>query len=96
MRKSSGQLACVVAIAAMVSGCCSFCHEEVTVPWNSVPAVVQSTIEAHTYGGTVGKVEKETKKCGIVYEAKVKGPDSQCSEIKVPADGKLLKYKVKK
>ena len=96
MRKSTGSLALVVALAAVVSGCSTFRSEEVTVPWNSVPAVVQSTIEAHTYGGTVGKVEKETKKCGIVYEAKVKGPDGQCSEIKVAADGKLLKYKVEK
>ena len=63
------------------------------MPWNNVPAVVQSTIQAHTYGGAVGKVEKETIKYGVVYEAKVQGPDGQCSEIKVADDGKLLKYK---
>ena len=31
--------------------------------------------------------------CGVVYEAKVQGPEGQCSEIKVADDGKLLKYK---
>ena len=81
-----------MAMAAIVSGCNTFHHEGVKVPLNSVPAVVQTTIQAHTYGGTVGKVEKETKKCGVVYEAKVKGPGAQCSEVKVAEDGKLLKY----
>ena len=92
MRKSTCQWAFVLAIAALNSGCCTYCHQEVNVPWDTVPAVVQSTIQAHTYGGTVGKVEKETMKCGVVYEAKVKGPGAQCSEVKVAEDGKLLKY----
>jgi len=90
------QLALVVAIAAVASGCSTFRHEEVKVTWDTVPAVVQSTIQAHTYGGTVGDVEKETMKGGVVYEAKVKGPEGQCSEIKVAEDGKLLKYKARK
>ena len=93
MRKSMYQVAFVVAIVAAVSGCNTFHHEGVKVPLNTVPAVVQATIQAHTYGGTVGKVEKETMKCGVVYEAKVKGPAAQCSEVKVAEDGKLLKYK---
>ena len=93
MMKSKCQLAFVVAIAAVGFGCSTFHHEDVNVLWNTVPAVVQATIQAHTYGGTVSKVEQETEKCGLVYEAKVKGPDGQCSEIKVAADGKLLKYK---
>ena len=97
MRKSTCQLALVVAAAAVVSGCGTFCHhEEATVPLDSLPAVVQATIQVHTYGGTVGKVEKETMKCGVVYEAKVKGPDGACGEIKVAEDGKLLKYKAGK
>ena len=93
MRALAFQLAFVVAIAAVVSGCSTVREEEVKVSWDAVPAVVQSTIQAHTYGGTVGKVEKETMKCGVVYQAKVEGPDGQCSEVKVAEDGKLLKYK---
>ena len=96
MRKATCQLGFVVAVAAVVSGCSTFCHKETAVSLNSVPAAVQSTIQAHTYGGIVDKVEKETMKCGIVYEAKVKGPEGQCSEIKVAEDGKLLKYKAEK
>jgi len=89
-------LVLVAALAAVVSGCSTFRSEEVTVPWNSVPAVVQSTIEAHKYGGGVSKVEMERTKCGIVYEAKVQGQAGKCSEVKVAEDGKLLKYKVEK
>ena len=99
MRKSTCQLGFVMAVAAVaaaVSGCSTFHHEEVNVPWDTVPAVVQATIQAHTYGGTVDKVEKEPMKSGVVYEAKVEGPDGQCSEIKVAEDGKLLKYKAAK
>jgi len=96
MRKSMCQWAFVLAIAALVSGCCTYCQKEENVPLNTVPALVQSTIQAHTYGGTVGKVEKETTKCGVVYEVKVEGQAGQCSEIKVAEDGKLLKYKAGK
>ena len=96
MRKSACQWAFVVVVAAAVSGCSTYCHKEANVPLDAVPAVVQATIQAHTYGGTVSKVEQETEKCGLVYEAKVKGPDGQCSEINVAADGKLLKYKTSK
>ena len=39
---------------------------------------------------------KRIKDAGTsVYEADVKGPDGQCSEVKVADDGKLLKYKTK-
>ena len=96
MRKSTCQLGFVAAVAVAVSGCSSFHHEEANVPLNTVPAVVQATIQAHTFGGTVSKVEKETMQCGVVYEAKVQGPEGQCSEIKVADDGKLLKYKASK
>ena len=96
MRKTTGQLAWVVALAAVVSGCATFRSEEVTVPWNNVPSAVQSTIEAHKYGGVVSKVEMERTKCGLVYEAKVQGQSGQCSEVKVAEDGKLLKYKIEK
>ena len=99
MKKLICQLGFVIGVTALITGCSTMCHKdqkETNVPWASVPAVVQSTIQAHQYGGTVGTVEKETMKCGIVYEAKVKGPGSKCSEVKVAEDGKLLKYKMEK
>jgi len=96
MRISTCQWAFVLATMALISGCCTYCHQEVNVPWDTVPAVVQATIQAHTYGGAVGKVEKETTKCGVVYEVKVEGQAGQCSEVKVAEDGKLLKYKAGK
>jgi len=93
MKKSIYLLVFAVAVAAVTSGCSTLHHEDVTISWNSVPVVVQSTIQAHMYGGTVGEVERETGRNGDVYEATVKGPDGQRSEVKVAQDGKLLKYK---
>ncbi|MGC3961217.1 MAG: hypothetical protein QM813_25795 [Verrucomicrobiota bacterium] len=56
------------------------------------PAAVQKTITDNAGGGTVGEVEKTTKKDGtIVYEADVKKADGKKIEIKVAADGKLIK-----
>lgn len=83
-------------LVAIASSCTTFRSEEVTLPWNSVPAVVQSTIETHKYGGIVSKVEVERKKCGVVYEAKVQAQAGTCSEITVAEDGKHLKYKFEK
>lgn len=96
MKKSMYSLGLVVAVAALAAGCSTIHHEEVYVSWDSVPAVVQSTIQSHRFGGTVSTVEMETDKCGTVYEAKVKGPDGQRSEVKVAGDGKLIKYKTSK
>jgi len=47
MKKSMCQWGFVVAVAAVVSGCCTVCHKEVNVPLDTVPAVVQSTSRAH-------------------------------------------------
>ena len=96
MKNPAGQIALVTALVAVVSGCATFHSDEVTVPWNSVPSVVQSTIDAHKYGGVVSKVEMERKKCGLVYEAKVQGQAGRCSEVTVAEDGRLLKYKSEK
>ena len=95
MSKSTGSLA-LVATLALVSGCTTFRPDEVTVPWNNVPSVVQSTIDAHKYGGVVSRVEMERTRYGLVYEAQIQGQSGQCSEVKVAEDGKLLKYKVEK
>ncbi len=96
MNRLTCRLGFIVSISALVAGCSTFHNEEVNVPWDSVPAVVQSTIQAHRYGGTVDKVEKETSECGVVYEARVKGPNGQFSEVKVAEGGKLIKYKAGK
>ena len=64
--------------------------------WELSTAHAAASTKYAVLGDTVGKVEKETMKCGVVYEAKVKGPDGACGEIKVAEDGKLLKYKAGK
>ena len=68
-------------------------ENEQTVDWKDVPAAVQSTITANANGGTVAEVEKETKKDKVVYEADVKSADGKKTEIKVSADGALIKMK---
>jgi len=67
-----------------------------TVAWKDVPAAVQSTITANASGGTVAEVETETEKGAMTYEAEVKGTDGREIEIKVAADGKLIKAKAEK
>jgi hypothetical protein len=69
-------------------------ENEQTVDWKNVPAAVQNTITANANGGTVTKVEQKTKDGATVYEADVKGTDGKESEVKVGADGKLIKVKV--
>lgn len=96
MKKLIYRLGFVVAVAALAAGCNTVHNDEVNVPWDSVPAVVQSTIHSHQFGGTVEKVEKESTECGVVYEARVKGPNGQYSEVKVAEGGKLIKYKAGK
>jgi uncharacterized membrane protein YkoI len=56
------------------------------------PAAVQQTIKDNAGGGEILEVEKATKKDGaVVYEAEVKKTDGKKVEVKVAADGKLLK-----
>lgn len=56
------------------------------------PAAVQQTIKDNAGGGEVKEVEKTTKKDGtVVYEADAKKSDGKKVEIKVAADGKLIK-----
>ena len=66
-------------------------EKEEIVPWESVPAAVQSTITSNSSGGKVTSVEKEMKEGAVEYEAKVTGTDGKMSEVKVGADGKLIK-----
>ena len=69
----------------------AFAKEE-DVKLSDCPAAVQKTIQDNAAGGTIGDIEKETKKDGsVVYEADVKKSDGSKIEIKVAADGKLIK-----
>lgn len=95
MKKIIFQLGFIGVVATLAAGCSTMPRQEVYVPWIDVPVAVQSTIQSHQYGGTVSKVEREMSEDGIVYEAKVKGADGTCSEVKVSEAGKLLKYKAK-
>lgn len=65
---------------------------EESVKLTDCPAAVQQTIKDNAAGGEILEVEKETAKDGaVVYEAEVKKADGKKVDIKVAADGKLIK-----
>lgn len=83
-------LAALITLFFASSGFAGLFDEE-KVEWSQVPEKVQQTINQHLQGGTIEKIEKETKKKKIiVYEAYVKKPDGKKIEIKVEEDGTLL------
>lgn len=67
--------------------------DEVAVTLNEVPAVVAATIQNEAVGGTIDKIEKESKEGMTIYEASIK-KDGKKLEVKVAEDGTLLKSKV--
>jgi len=93
MKKSVLQVGLVLGVVALVASCSTFRPPVVTVPWDTVPVAVQSTILANSVGGTVSKVEKETRSNGSVYQARIRGEKGQCIELRVTEDGKLLNAK---
>jgi hypothetical protein len=82
-----------VALAFAVSGCEN--KKEETIQWSSLPTVVQETITENIGDGKIEEIEKELKtkngKPVTVYEVEVKKSDGKEVEIKVEADGKLIK-----
>ncbi|HBZ30394.1 MAG TPA: hypothetical protein DEO56_07345 [Nitrosomonas nitrosa] len=83
----------IITLIALFLSTSSFAglFDEEKVEWSQVPEKVQQTINQHLQGGTIEKIEKETKKKKvIVYEAYVKKPDGKKIEIKVEEDGTLL------
>jgi hypothetical protein len=61
------------------------------VNWGDLPVAVQNTFTKNANGGTVGDLTKEKKKDATVYEAKSTASDGKVTEIKVAADGTLIK-----
>ena len=89
----SGLLALAIGLALAMSGCTDG-KKEVALKFADCPAAVQKTIIDHAGGVQFSDVDKETKKDGhIVYEAKGKRADGKKIEIKVAADGSLVKFK---
>ena len=83
----------IITLIALFLSTSSFAglFDEEKVEWSQVPEKVQQTINQHLQGGTIEKIEKETKKKKvIVYEAYVKKPDGKKIEIKVEEDDTLL------
>ena len=65
----------IITLIALFLSTSSFAglFDEEKVEWSQVPEKVQQTINQHLQGGTIEKIEKETKKKKvIVYEAYVK------------------------
>ncbi len=96
-RMASKAMIVVAGLATMALVGCSTCpnHKDKAVAWDTMPAAVQATIQAHTDGGTVGKIEEESKHGHMIYEAKIEGKDGSRSKIEVREDGKLIEFKTK-
>jgi uncharacterized membrane protein YkoI len=62
------------------------------VPWRTVPAPIQATLQSNTSGGKVTEVQKITAANGVVfYCAEVKGGDGKWAKVYVNAAGVLLR-----
>lgn len=68
--------------------------KEQTITADQLPAPVKATLDKETAGGTVEKLEKETKEDKTVYEAKAT-LDGKEWKFKIRADGQLLKKELK-
>lgn len=64
-------------------------EKEETVEMKSLPAAVQKTMKDKAAGGEILRIEKETKKGKVVYEAVVKKNGKEWG-IEVDQDGKYL------
>jgi uncharacterized membrane protein YkoI len=87
-----GLVAATVALALALPAHAEGKKKKEEVKLADCPAAVQQTIKDNAGGGEILEVEKATKKDGtVVYEAEVKKADGKKVEVKVAADGKLLK-----
>ena len=59
------------------------------------PIIVQKSFDNYASGFQISEVKKETKKDGrVIYEAKAVKADGKKVEIKVAADGALIKFEL--
>ena len=62
------------------------------VPWKSVPAPIQTTLQSNAGGGKVKEVQKVTAPNGVVfYCAEIKGSDDKWAKVYVSDAGVLIK-----
>jgi hypothetical protein len=65
-------------------------EQEEIVTLEQLPPVVRKTLRRESTGGTIGKIEKETKQGRVIYEADVM-LDGREYEVKIAANGILIK-----
>ncbi|GAA5126246.1 hypothetical protein JIN84_15265 [Luteolibacter yonseiensis] len=86
-----------LVIALALGAGTTFAEEEKDekIPFASLPAAVQKTIqaEADAKSATIGDVEKETEKGKTEYEAEITRKDGKKFEVVVAEDGSLIKTK---
>jgi uncharacterized membrane protein YkoI len=88
----AGLMAAVVVLALALPAHADGKKKKEEVKLADCPAAVRQTIKDNAAGGEILEVEKATKKDGtVVYEAEVKKADGKKVDVKVAADGKLLK-----
>ena len=79
--------------ASIVLAGCSESKNEAVVKFEVSPDAVRKTITANANGVAFAELKQESKKNGrVIYEAKGKTADGRKIEIKVEADGRLVKF----
>ena len=95
---SSKNLKLAVILGAFASlgltGCQNLHEEkETVVAFDSLPAAVKTTVNNLREDGKIGRVTAETEKGETIYETEIALADGSELELKVSAEGKLLKAK---
>lgn len=76
-----------IAVASFVlAGCASNDHH---VTLNDIPSAPRAAIEREAAGGTIEKVERETRKGMVVYEADIM-VNGKKREVKVDENGRVV------
>ena len=82
-----------MAIVLVATSCASDKKEKIA--FADCPIVVQKAFDNSASGLQFSEVKKETKKDGrVTYSAKAGKPDGKKVEIKVSADGALIKFEI--
>lgn len=86
-------LGVMMCLAASVAIMAEKGHKGQEVTIDQLPAAVRATLESQAQGGTIEEIEKKTKGGAEIYFAEVL-KDNQKLEVKIAADGTLIKSEV--
>jgi uncharacterized membrane protein YkoI len=78
-------------LGALCLGCSSLALADDDIPVKDVPEKAVAAVKAKVGDSTMLSAERETKGGRVVYEVKVRLADGKKKEVKVTAEGEILK-----